>query len=184
VTEDDLWKSYEDFLRAVLPIAEENGVMLAVHPSDPPVPMLGGIARMLRSPAHYRRAMDLADSPAWGVLLCLGSVSEMPGGASDVFEMIDLFGPIQKIGLVHFRDVQGTVPKFRECFLGEGNYDPVAVMKRLLEVGYRGLIIEDHYPALAGDPPAWERSFHGYRGRAHAMGYLQGLLRAGQTAAG
>ena len=34
--------------------------------------------------------MELADSPAWGVLACLGSISEMPGGAANVFEMIDL----------------------------------------------------------------------------------------------
>jgi mannonate dehydratase len=182
VTEDDLWKTYEYFLRAVLPVAEEQGVLLAVHPADPPVPMLGGIGRMLRSPAHYRRAMELADSPAWGVLACLGSISEMPGGAANVFEMIDTFGPLGKIGLVHFRDVEGSVPRFRETFLGEGNYEPFAVMKRLLEVGYEGLIIEDHYPVLAGDTRGEPSTFYGHRARAHAIGYLQGLLQAAQAA--
>jgi mannonate dehydratase len=182
VAEEELWKTYEYFLRAVLPVAEEEGILLSVHPSDPPVPMLGGIGRMLRSPAHYRRAMELADSPAWGVLACLGSISEMPGGAANVFEMIDTFGPLGKIGLVHFRDVEGSVPVFRETFLGEGNYDPFAVMKRLLEVGYTGLIVEDHYPIFAGDTAAADGLHQGLRAKAHAIGTLQGLLRSARSA--
>lgn len=182
VTEDDLWTTYEYFLRAVLPVAEEEGVLLAVHPSDPPTPMLGGIGRMLRSPAHYRRAMELANSPAWGVLACLGSISEMPGGAANVFEMIDAFGPPGRIGLVHFRDVEGSVPRFRETFLGEGNCDPFAVMKRLLEVGYTGLIVEDHYPVFEGDTGTADGTIRGLRAKAHAVGTLQGLLRSAQTA--
>jgi mannonate dehydratase len=181
VTEEDLWKTYERFLRAVLPEAERAGVLLSVHPSDPPAPMLGGIGRMLRSPDHYRRAMALADSPAWGVLACLGSISEMPGGAANVFEMIDTFGSIGKIGLVHFRDVEGSFPKFRETFPGEGNYDPFLVMRRLLEVGYTGVIVEDHYPVLAGDSGTPDGVVPNVRAKAHAIGTLQGLLRAART---
>lgn len=183
VDDDHLWGTYEYFLRAVLPVAEEAGVLLAVHPADPPVPMLGGIARILRSPAEFRRAMEFANSPAFGLLLCQGTVSEMPGGAANVFELIDMFGPSGRIGLIHFRDVEGSVPRFRETFIGAGNYDPVAVMRRLHEVGYTGLIIEDHYPVLAGDTPYAPGRLSGLRGRAHAMGYLQGLLRATDPAA-
>ena len=146
--------------------------------------MLGGIGRMLRSPDHYRRAMELADSPAWGVLACLGSISEMPGGAANVFEMIDTFGPLGKIGLVHFRDVEGSVPRFRETFLGEGNYDPFARdAPAATRSATRGLIIEDHYPVLEGDTRTADGRFHGLRGRAHAIGYLQALLRATDPAA-
>ena len=54
-------------------------------------------------------------------------------------------------------------------------------MKRLLEVGYEGLIIEDHYPVLAGDTRG-SRDLHGHRARAHAIGYLQGLLQAARAA--
>ncbi len=42
--------------------------------------------------------------------------------------MIEFFGPKGRIFYVHFRDVQGTVPNFQECFIGEGNYDPAEVM--------------------------------------------------------
>ena len=46
VTADEMWANYEYFIRAVLPVAEEAGVRLALHPDDPPVPMLGGVARI------------------------------------------------------------------------------------------------------------------------------------------
>jgi mannonate dehydratase len=174
VSEDEMWENYRYFLRAVLPVAEQHGVTMAVHPSDPPVPMLGGVARILRSPDSFRKAMELANSPAWAIILCLGTASEMEGAAATVNEMIDAFGPIGRIGYVHFRDVQGSVPRFRECFLGDGNYDPVQVMHRLRRVGYQGFVMEDHVPVLAGDTP-WQTS-----SRSHVIGYLQALIRATQ----
>jgi mannonate dehydratase len=73
------------------------------------------------------------------------------------------------------------VPKFRETFLGEGNYDPFLVMRRLLEVGYRGLIIEDHYPVLDGDVGTADGVLRAVRAKTHAIGTLQGLLRAAQS---
>ena len=176
VTEEEMWENYGSFLKAVLPVAERNGVMLAVHPSDPPVPMLGGVARILRSPGAFRKAMELANSSAWGIILCLGTTSEMEGGVDAVNDMIDTFGPVGRIGYVHFRDVQGTVPRFRECFLGDGNYDPVDIMRRLRRVGYQGFVMEDHVPFLAGDSP-WQA-----RSRSHEMGYLQALIRATEPA--
>jgi mannonate dehydratase len=132
--------------------------------------MLGGVARILRSPAGFRRAMTIADSPAWKVLLCLGSTSEMEGGAAAVDEMIETFGPLGKIAYVHFRDVEGTVPAFREVFIGEGNYDPAAVMRALDRVGFDGFLMDDHVPFMAAD------SEYGHTARAHAIGYMQGML--------
>jgi mannonate dehydratase len=92
-------------------------------------------------------------------------------GAANVFEMIDYFGPLGKIFYVHFRDVQGSVPKFAECFLGDGNYDPAEVVLRLKQVGFNGFLLDDHVPFVIGDTP-W-----GHRARGHAIGYMQGLLR-------
>ncbi|WP_274363204.1 mannonate dehydratase [Paenibacillus thermotolerans] len=170
VTEDEMWANYEYFIKAVLPVAEEAGVKLALHPDDPPVEMLGGVARIFRNVEGFKKAMEIADSDAWGLDLCLGCCSEMAGGALNVQEMIRYFGPIGKIFYVHFRDVQGTVPKFQECFLGEGNYRPSQVMRLLQEVDFTGFILDDHVPAIVNDSP-W-----GHRSRAHAVGYLQGML--------
>src|SRR6266581_724419 len=170
------------FLEAVLPVAEEVGLRLAVHPDDPPTDIpLGGISRILASPEGLERAYELSGgSPAWGLDLCLGTVSEMAGQES-VNRVIDFFGPKGRISYVHFRDVQGVVPRFQESFLGEGNYDPAAVLRRLASVGFDGFIIDDHVPAMVGDVDTWaDTATAAYcsRGRAYAIGYLQGLLKA------
>ena len=170
VGEAEMWANYEYFIKAVIPAAEEAGVKLALHPDDPPVGTLGGIARLFRNVEGFKRALEITPSGAWGLDLCLGCCSEMPGGAINVTEMIDFFGPRGKILYVHFRDVLGTVPAFQECFLGEGNYDPARILLALKRVGFTGFLLDDHVPAIVDDTP-WC-----HRGRAHAIGYMQGLL--------
>jgi mannonate dehydratase len=98
-----------------------------------------------------------------------------------VNEVIDALTPAGKIFYVHFRDVRGTVPRFTECFLGEGNINPARVIRRLMSHGFDGFLIDDHVPALLGDLDTWgDTSPAAYcsRGRAHAIGYLQGVLNA------
>jgi mannonate dehydratase len=91
--------------------------------------------------------------------------------------MIEFFGPKGKIFYIHFRDVQGVVPNFQECFIGEGNYDPAEVMLLLKRVGFDGFLLDDHVPHMDDDTD-WN-----HRGRAHAIGYMQGLMRMGEARA-
>jgi mannonate dehydratase len=168
--DEAMWANYRYFMEAVVPVAESAGVRLALHPDDPPVPTLGGIARLFRSVASLERAMELVPSPSSGLDLCLGTVSEM-GGEPAVLEAIDRFGPRGWIVYVHLRDVQGIVPRFAECFLGEGNYDPLRVLRALRRVGFDGFLLDDHVPRMVDD------SEYMHRGRAHAVGLIQGLLR-------
>lgn len=167
---EELWENYAYFLRAVLPVADEVGLKLAQHPDDPPVDQINGIARIFTSPEAYKRAYDLAEgSPAWGINLCLGTFSEMAGQISGE-QMIRHFGPLDRIRYVHFRDVKGTVPDFVECFLGEGNFDPVHMIRLLDEVGFTGWLQDDHVPNMTGDTP------YGHRARAYEIGKMQGIL--------
>ena len=178
ITEEEMWANYTYFINAVLPVAEEAGVKMALHPDDPPVPMLGGVARLFYKPANFKRAWEInPTSEAWGLDLCLGCCSEMPGGAANVAEMIDFFGPKGRLFYIHFRDVQGTVPNFIECFIGEGNFDPAETMLRLKRSGFNGFILDDHVPHMDDDTD-WN-----HRGRAHAIGYMQGLLRMSEPRA-
>lgn len=170
LTHEQMWENYAYFMSAVLPIAEEVGVRLALHPDDPPVPMLGGVPRIFGSVEGFEKGMEIANSSAWGLDLCLGCCSEMPGGKLNVMRMIERFGPLGKILYIHFRDVQGTVPAFQECFIGEGNYDPADVMLALKRVGFDGFLLDDHVPHM-DDDSEWQ-----HRGRAHAIGYMQGLM--------
>lgn len=180
MTTQQLWANYQYFLDAVLPVAEEVGVRLALHPDDPPVnEPLGGAARIFTSPAAIGEGYSRAGgSPAWGLNFCIGTVSEM-GGQAAVEEVIDLLAPDGRIFYCHFRDVIGTVPRFTETFLGGGNLDPAAVVQRLHDRGFDGFMIDDHVPAMIGDADTWgDTSSRAYisRGRAHAIGYLQGVL--------
>jgi mannonate dehydratase len=169
--DDAMWANYRYFMDAIVPVAEEAGVRLALHPDDPPVPTLGGVARLFRSVENLRRAAELVPSPNAGFDLCLGTVSEM-GGQPAVLEAIETLGPVGRIFYVHLRDVRGTVPRFDECFIGEGNYDPLVVLRALRRVGFDGFILDDHSPRMVDDTD------YMHRGRAHAIGYIQGLLQA------
>lgn len=175
ITEEQMWANYEYFIKAVLPVAEEEGIRLALHPDDPPVPMLGGVARLFYKPENFKKAYEMAgSSKAWALDLCLGCCSEMPGGKEAVREMIEYFAPRGTLAYIHFRDVQGSVPNFTECFIGDGNYDPAEVMVMLAKNGFDGFLLDDHVPRMDGDSD-WN-----HRGRAHAIGYMQGLIRMGR----
>jgi mannonate dehydratase len=169
LSDQDMWANFEYFLKALGPVAEEAGVRLALHPDDPPVPELGGVARIFRSVEALERAVEIWPGPGFAIELCLGTVSEM-GGEQAVLDAVRYLAPRDKIAYVHLRDVRGTVPSFVECFLGEGNYNPARVIRELHRGGYDGFILDDHTPALVGDSP------YGHRGRAFALGYIQGLI--------
>jgi mannonate dehydratase len=164
-TADEMWANYAYYMQAILPVAEEAGVKLALHPDDPPVASLGGVARIMGSFDGFRRAMEVGDSPNHGLDFCHGCWSEMGPG---VLDAIQFFGP--KILYVHFRDVQGSVPVFQESFVEEGNSDMLDVLLALKQSGFTGFLIPDHVPHMVGDTP-W-----GHRGRAYAIGYMRALL--------
>ncbi|SDK54930.1 mannonate dehydratase [Natronorubrum texcoconense] len=167
-TEEELWENYEYFLEEVIPVAEEAGIKLCLHPNDPPMERLGGVPQLFRNFENFKRAMDLVPSDNHGLELCLGCWSQM---GEDVAEVIRYFGERDEIFYVHFRDVDGTVPAFKETFVDEGNYDEYALLALLDEVGFEGMMIPDHTPHLEDDTD-WE-----HRGRAFTVGYLRGMLR-------
>lgn len=169
-SEDELWANLEEWVRIVTPVAEEEGIRLAVHPCDPPVPVLGGVPQILRSFESFKRLVEIYPSDANGIDFCQGTFAEMAG--DDVYEMIRYFGERRKIVYVHFRNVSGPVPAFHEEFVNSGYVDMYRAMALYHEVGFDGFFIDDHVPATAGDTP-W-----GHRGRAYAAGYIQGLIEA------
>lgn len=165
-----LWNYYFYFMKAVLPCAEEAGVRLAIHPSDPTLPFVDGKARIFTSIDDFRHAEQVLKSRAWAINLCLGCMSQL-GGEEKVVEAISEFVPRDRVALVHFRDVKGMGDKFEECFLGEGNYNPARVLLLLKQLGYNGLIMDDHVPYTV-NATRW-----GHLGRAHESGYIQGMLK-------
>jgi mannonate dehydratase len=133
--------------------------------------VLGGIPRLFRNFENFQRAMERHPSPMHGLDFCHGCWSEMRAGEG-VLEAIRWFGERGRLFYIHFRDVVGGADDFVEVFLGDGNSDPVAVMKALKDVHFTGFIIDDHVPRMVNDTP-WC-----HRGRAWSTGYLQALLQA------
>ncbi len=170
-SEEEMWANYDWYLERMLPVCEEAGVRMALHPDDPPVEALGGIPRLFRNFENFRRAMETHPSPMHGLDFCHGCWSEMHGGAG-VLEAIRWFGERERLFYIHFRDVVGSADNFVEVFLGDGNVDPVQVMRTLKEVGFRGFIIDDHVPRMVNDTP-WC-----HRGRAWSTGYIIALMEA------
>lgn len=173
LTREELWKNYEYFLRAVVPVAEEAGVNLAVHPSDPPVPEIRGVGRILTSVADFERAVALVPSARNGITLCQGTVRLMDDGA-DIPTVIRRLAPHVKY--VHFRDVAGTKTDFHETFQDNGPTDMPACVRAYREIGFEGPARVDHVPTMAGesnDRPGYESL-----GRLFAIGYFKGLLEA------
>ena len=173
VSLEEMRVNYGRFLDATLPVAEAAGVRLALHPDDPPVPAIGGVARLFDSPEALGWAMERSDgSPAWGMDLCLGTVSEMVGGPDAVTRAIDLLGPAGRIFYVHFRQVLGTVPRFQEAFIGEGTTGRPRFSATSPTSASTASCSTTTSRTWSATPP------YGHRARAHAIGYMQGLLEA------
>ena len=170
-TAEEMWDNYDWYMERILPVCEEAGVRMALHPDDPPIPTLGGVARLFGSFEGFARAMERHPSPMHGLDFCHGCWSEMRGGEG-VMEAIDWFGRRGRLLYVHLRDVQGGANDFKECFIDEGNSNVAAVVRKLREVGFNGFILDDHVPRLVND------SRYGHRGRAYAIGYIRGVLDA------
>jgi mannonate dehydratase len=173
ISEEQLWDNMRYFLERVVPVAERAGVRLAVHPDDPPVSPLRGIARILVTPEAMKRVIDLVPSPNNGVTLCQGTVSSMGVAVPDA---IRLLGGTGRLFFVHFRDVVGGPERFVETFQDEGQTDMAAAMRAYAEVGFDGYLRVDHVPTMSGednDAPGYETL-----GRLYALGYTRGLIEA------
>ena len=167
ITADEMWANWTYFIKAVVPVAEEVGLKLALHPDDPPVPMLGGSAQLMVSFENFKRALEIADSDALGLNFCQGCWTEMGGPLE---EYIRYWASRGKIRYVHFRNVRGTVPAFDETFINAGDVNMFKMLKVYRDAGFDGFIVDDHVPHVIDDTP-W-----GHRSRAYAMGYIQALL--------
>jgi mannonate dehydratase len=174
-SEQELWDNYAHFIQQVVPVAEEAGVFVGIHPDDPPVYDLGGIPRCIFGHfAGYQRAIDMANSPNIGVCLCVGCWLEGgPAMGKGVLETIRHFAGQKKLFKVHFRNVSAPLPEgFVETFLDDGYMNMYRVVRVLHETGYNGAIISDHVPAMAGGRRAAE---------AFSVGYMKGLVQAAAT---
>jgi mannonate dehydratase len=168
-TVDELWQRLGEFLDEVVPVAEEAGVVLAAHPDDPPLATMRGQPRLVYQPQLYQRLLDRRPSPANALEFCIGTLAEMTDG--DVYEATDHYSRQGKLAYVHFRNVTGKVPHYRETFVDDGDIDMLRVLRILKQNGFEGVIIPDHTPQMNCAAP-W------HAGMAFALGYLKAALQS------
>jgi mannonate dehydratase len=173
ISEDELWQNLEYFLRRVLPVAEKWQVQLAMHPDDPPISPIRGVARIMRSVENFQRLLDLVPSHMNGITLCQGNFTLM---TDDLPGVIDHFGRQEKIFFVHFRDVSGTPEKFEETWHDAGKSDMLACLQAYKDIGFEGVLRPDHVPTVEGDDNA-DAGYSSF-GRLYALGYIRGLRQA------
>ena len=168
-SEQEIWDNYTYFIRQVVPVAEELGIRIGIHPDDPPVPKLGGVPRCIFGNFDgYVRAIEIANSPNVGVCLCCGTWLEGgPGMGKTVVEAARAFAKMGKLWKIHFRNVSSPIPHFVEAFVDNGYMDMWQIMKTLREVDFRGILIADHVPEMVGGRRV---------GWAYSIGYIKALL--------
>lgn len=165
---EEIWNNFAYFIKRIIPVAEEAGVRLALHPNDPPAPSYGGIPCLIYRNADYQRAFDLADSDFLGMEFCAGCWLEGGNQFGNLIEAIRYYAKRNKIFIVHFRNVSSPLPKFVETFLDNGYMDMYKIMKALRESDYQGTITLDH-------TPQFEPSMGQGSGTAYAIGYMRAL---------
>ncbi|MEA1065495.1 mannonate dehydratase [Erwinia sp. HR93] len=117
------------FLRAIIPVAEEAGVRMAIHPDDPPRPILG-LPRIVSTIEDMQWMKQTVDSIYNGFTMCTGSYGVR--GDNDLVRMIETFG--DRIHFTHLRSTcrEDNPKTFHEAAHLQGDVDMVAVVKAIL----------------------------------------------------
>jgi mannonate dehydratase len=170
-SEEEIVDNYVYFCRQIAPVLEDHGVHIGFHPDDPPAfKSLGGVARINGTFDQIKRNIEIAESPNIGHAFCAGVWLE--GGDAmgmEVLDAIRYFIGTGKIWEFNFRNVSGTLPSFVETFMDNGYYNMYPIMKTLVELGYSGLIHQDHRVDMIGGNRTYD---------AYANAYIKAMLQA------
>lgn len=173
VDEEQLWSNLQYFLEAILPVAEEAGIQMAIHPDDPPYSIFG-LPRIITGADSYERLIQISDSEANGFTLCTGSM-----GASPENNMVEIARKYAyRSPFAHIRNVKifenGSFTETSH-YTTDGSIDIKGVVKALHEQDYAGYVRPDHGRHLWGEVC---RPGYGLYDRALGIMYLHGLWDA------
>lgn len=173
VDKEQLWENLAYFLHRVIPVCRDSGVVMAIHPDDPPWDIFG-LPRIITGPESYARLAAIEPDPANGITLCLGSL-----GASPHNNLVDIARTYaSRIHFAHVRNVKWTGEKsFEESAHPSpcGSLDMYAILKALHDSGFDGYIRPDHGRMIWGETG---RPGYGLYDRALGAAYIQGLWEA------
>lgn len=178
-TEQEIWDNFTYFMDRVIPVAEETGVRLALHPNDPPLACMAGIPSLIYNMECYRKAFRAAKgSKALGAKLCVGCWLEAGSDFGDLFADIKELCDEDRLLCVHFRNVDAQLPVFEEVLAEDGYADMYAIMKQLVACNCNAVISIDH-----GFRPM--DNFGGMPGSfCYPTGFMKGLMWAAEKELG
>ncbi len=173
IDRDALRENMRYFLSQLMPVCEEYGIGMCVHPDDPPVQVLG-LPRIVTSAADIEWILKAVDHPSNGLTFCAGSLSA--GAHNDVVEMARRFAP--RVKFVHLRSTE---------VLPDGNFIEAS------HLGGRGHLIEltrifekvgdpmlpmriDHGRNMLGDAEGGYNPGYGFYGRMFALAQMDGVM--------
>lgn len=179
---EEMWKNITYFLKAVVPVAEQAGVRMALHPNDPPAPISRGSEQIMGTLAGWKHLIEIVPSPANGITFDCGVTREL---GEDPVAVCRYFGSRDRINHVHFRNVrvQKLREKYAEVFLDNGQVNLLAVMEELVRQKYPRLLYPEHPRGLDVDREvSGFKSFYpgggSYVGYAYNVGYTRAMLQA------
>lgn len=176
ITEEDLWDNLKYFLEAIIPVAEEYDVKMAIHEDDPCWPIFG-LPRIITDEKNLDRFLKLVDSPYNGLTFCTGSLG--CSCKNNIVEMIAKYTKMGRVHFVHMRNVKilddNKGFEERAHYSDCGSLDMYAIMKALYDNGFDGYVRPDHGRMIWGETG---RPGYGLYDRALGATYLNGLWEA------
>ena len=175
IGEEGLWKNLEKFLKKVIPVAEECGVRMAIHPDDPPYPIFG-LPRIITCEENLDRFLSIVDSPANSLCLCTGSLG--CAKTNDIVKMVRKYAEMDRIAFMHIRNVKlmddGSFEE-RAHLSSCGSLDMYEIVKALVDNGFDGYVRPDHGRMVWGETG---KPGYGLFDRALGATYINGLFEA------
>lgn len=181
-TLDEMWANITYFLKAIIPVAEQSNVRMALHPNDPPAPVSRGSGQIMGTVEGWKHLIEIVKSPANGITFDCGVTREM---GHDPVEVCRYFGSRDRINHVHYRNVRVRKPyeDYTEVFIDEGENNMFLVMKELVRQKYPRLIYPEHPRAIDYDRE--HQGFRtaypgggGYAAFAYNVGYARAMMQA------
>lgn len=163
------------FLERIIPVCEEVGIKMAIHPDDPPYSIFG-LPRIVKNRDDLDWICNAVDSQANGITLCTGSIAEDPD--NNVYQILAEFTRRKRIHFAHVRNIKLIKDKdfYESAHLSRyGSLDMFQIMKSLYDNGFDGYIRPDHGRFIWGETG---RPGYGLYDRALGVTYLHGLWEA------
>lgn len=172
ITKEQLRENMRYFLSAIMPVCEECGMKMCVHPDDPPFPVLG-LPRIVTSDEDIEWMLSAVDNPHNGLTFCAGSLSA--GARNDVVKMARKYA--SRTHFIHLRSCHiFENGDFTEASHLGGRADIIELV-RIFEKTDPSLPMRvDHGRTMFDDAEKGYNAGYSFHGRMFAMGQIQGVM--------